>query len=78
MCYSKIFSYLHSQNLMFLFMNIAVLSVSPKNDVFWYNIQLPRMSQYCTYYCNCTVSIIAMFDFSAVRNTGIMDIEFTP
>ena len=41
----KIFSYLHAQNLMFLFINIAVFSVSPKNDVFWYNFQLPRMSQ---------------------------------
>ena len=30
MCYSKIVSYLHAQNLMFLFINIAVLSVSPK------------------------------------------------
>ena len=33
MCYLKIFSYLHAQNLMFLLINIAVLSVSPKNDV---------------------------------------------
>ena len=30
MCYLKIFSYLHAQNLMFLLINIAVLSVSPK------------------------------------------------
>ena len=78
MCYLKTFSDLHAQNLMFLFINIAVLSVSPKNDVFWYNFQLPRMSQQCTHYCNCTVSIIAIFDFSAVRNTGIIDTEFNP
>ena len=25
-----------------------------------------------------SVSIIAMFDFSAVRNTGIIDFEFNP
>ena len=30
MCYSKIFSYLHAQNLMFLFINIAILSFSLK------------------------------------------------
>ena len=30
MCYSKIFSYLHAQNLMFLFINIAVLAFLPK------------------------------------------------
>ena len=76
MCYSKIFSHLHAQNLMFLFINIAVLSVFPQNDVFWYNFQLPLMSQKCTHFCNCTVSIIAIFDFSAVRNTGIIDFEF--
>ena len=28
---------MHAQNLMFLLINIAVLGVSPKNDVFWYN-----------------------------------------
>ena len=78
MCYSKIFSYLHAQNLMLPFIKIAVLSVSPKKDVFWYNFQLPRMSQLCKHYCNCTVSIIAIFDFSSVRNTGIIDFEFNP
>ena len=35
MCYLKIFSYMHAQNAMFLLINITVLSVSPKNDVFW-------------------------------------------
>ena len=34
MCYLKIFSYLHAQNLIFLLINIAVLSFSPQNDVF--------------------------------------------
>ena len=37
-----------------------------------------RRSNVCMQYCNCTVSIIAIFDFSAVRNTGIIDFEFNP
>ena len=55
---------------MFLFINTAVLSVSPKMTF------SDTISNYN--YCNCFVSIIAIFDFSVVRNTGIIDFEFNP
>ena len=77
MCYLKIFSYLHAQNLMFLLINIAVLSVSPKNVVFWYNfvtapyvaVMYALLQLYSVNYCHirffcCTQYCIINFEFN--------------
>ena len=78
MCYSNIFSYLQAHNFMFLFINIAVVSVSPKMPLSGTIFNCPVCRSNVCIWATVPCQLLPYFDFSAVRNTGIIDFEFNP